>query len=132
MRDGDLPIGFGRDAGVDPPLGQRSAALRRLGLSQAEVASLHGVALDTVRSWSAGRNRVPQRAWDDLRAYAAEITAARDELLAQWRAAGEPPIDIDAAEAGGPALMAAVEIILASTGPVRLGPSGATRAARAT
>lgn len=44
-----------------------AAALRLLGLSQSDAAGLHGVRLDTVKSWSAGRNPVPNGIWDELR-----------------------------------------------------------------
>ena len=50
-----------------------AACLSRLGLSQAAAAALHGVRLDTVKSWSAGRNPVPDGAWDDLRSLEGEI-----------------------------------------------------------
>lgn len=50
-----------------------AACLSRLGLSQSGAAALHSVRLDTVKSWSAGRNPVPPGAWADLRAYEAAI-----------------------------------------------------------
>lgn len=46
-----------------------AATLQRLGLSLAEAAVLHDVRLDTVKSWSSGRNPTPAGVWDELRAY---------------------------------------------------------------
>ena len=43
-----------------------SAAIRLCGLSQSEAAEFLGVRLDTVKSWSAGRNRVPHGVWQML------------------------------------------------------------------
>lgn len=59
-----------------------AAALRLLGLSQAEAAAFHGVRLDTIKSWSAGRNRVPPGAWAELRALYGRMQAAVDAALA--------------------------------------------------
>lgn len=58
-----------------------AAALRRLGLSQAEAAAYHGVRLDTVKSWSAGRNRVPAGAWAELRRLYNQQVIAIDAAL---------------------------------------------------
>ena len=43
-----------------------AAVLARLGLSQAEAAVALGVPLDTLKSWSSGRRRVPPRIWTAL------------------------------------------------------------------
>lgn len=59
-----------------------ASCLSRLGLSQARAAELHGVRLDTVKSWSAGRRAVPPGAWDDLRAYAARLQKRVDAITA--------------------------------------------------
>jgi hypothetical protein len=107
-----------------------AACLSRLGLSQAEAAALHKVRIDTVKSWSAGRNPVPQGAWDDLRGVADALDEGALELLDRWDAAGQPPIEINDSEAGGRALMAAAEFVLASSGPVRIGQTPATSDAR--
>lgn len=53
-----------------------AACLSRLGLSQAMAADLHGVRLDTVKSWSCGRRTVPEGVYDNLRALEAEIQDA--------------------------------------------------------
>lgn len=107
-----------------------AACLSRLGLSQSEAAALHGVRIDTVKSWSSGRNNVPQGAWDELRAYEAQIVDGSEELRERWENAGSPEIEIDESEADGPALMAAADFVLASDGPVRVARSAATQLAR--
>jgi hypothetical protein len=107
-----------------------AACLSRLGLSQAGAATLHGIRLDTVKNWCAGRVRVPDGIWDELRAVEAEIVDASEDMREGWKAAGSPPIEIDDSEAGDIALMAAADFILTSKGPVSVGPSAATRAAR--
>ena len=43
-----------------------AAALSRVGLTQSLAAEMHDVRPDTVKSWCAGRNKVPGGAWDDL------------------------------------------------------------------
>lgn len=43
-----------------------AASLRLCGLSQGEAADFLGVRLDTVKSWSAGRNPVPEGVWTML------------------------------------------------------------------
>lgn len=43
-----------------------AALLGASGLSQREAAEFHGVRLDTVKSWSAGRNRPPSGAIQEL------------------------------------------------------------------
>ncbi len=58
-----------------------AAAIRLLGLSQTDAAGLHGVSLNTVKSWAASRNPVPLGVWDELRSlYALQMNAA-DEAL---------------------------------------------------
>ncbi len=59
-----------------------SAALRLLGLSQAEAAEYLDVRPDTVKSWSAGRNRVPEGIWEELRALWRLQSRAAGEALA--------------------------------------------------
>lgn len=66
-----------------------AACLARLGLSQSEAAALHGVRLDTVKSWSSGRNRVPAGAWGDLRAREAAIIDRSEAIREAWEDAGE-------------------------------------------
>lgn len=61
-----------------------SACLSRLGLTQSEAAALHEVRIDTVKSWCAGRNRVPPGAWIDLREHEAQIVELSEELREKW------------------------------------------------
>jgi len=63
--------------------------LDRCGLSQREAAAIHGVRLDTVKSWSAGRNPTPAGAVEELRALYARIERAAGEALALIE--GAPP-----------------------------------------
>ena len=107
-----------------------AACLNRLGLSQPEAASLHAVRLDTIKSWSAGRNPVPQGAWDDLREYEAGIIDGAEAFREAWDSAGQPPIEINNEETGGIALMALADFVLNSTGPVTIGVTRATQMAR--
>lgn len=95
-----------------------AACLSRLGLSQPEAATLHNVRLDTVKSWSSGRNPVPQGAWGDLRAREAQIVDGAEAMRKRWEAAGSLPIEINDAGADGIALLAAADFILATTGPI--------------
>lgn len=107
-----------------------AACLSRLGLSLAKAAVLHNVRPDTVRSWSSGRNRVPQGAWNDLREYEARIMTAVAVMRAKWEEYGSPPIEINDAEADGLSVMRTAAFVLASTGEVRIGETSATRLAR--
>lgn len=107
-----------------------AACLSRLGLSQAGAAALHGVRIDTVKSWSAGRNPVPQGAWDQLRSCEARIAERADAMLEAWEANDCPPIEIDASEADAVSLMAAADFVLSSAGPVHIGQTAATQLAR--
>lgn len=55
--------------------------LSRVGLSQADAATLHQVRLDTVKSWCAGRSRAPAGVIAELRAlYARQKQAAAEAL----------------------------------------------------
>lgn len=103
-----------------------AACIARLGLSHAGAAALHNVRLDTIRSWCIGRNRVPDGAWDELRAHEARIVDASEAMREAWEAAGSPPIEIDTSEAGDMALIAAADFVLGATGPVRNGRTDAT------
>lgn len=47
-----------------------------------------------------------------------------------WEAQGSPPIEIDDGEADDMALIAAADFVLNSTGPVHVGQTAATLAAR--
>lgn len=95
--------------------------LSRLGLSQAGAAALHGVRVDTVKSWSSGRNAVPDGAWDDLRAYEARIIDRSEALREAWEDAGEiRDIALDVADDVG--MMAVADFLLSSSAnpPVRI------------
>lgn len=57
--------------------------LSRVGLSQADAATMHQVRLDTVKSWCAGRNRAPAGVMAELRRlYARQKQAAQEALEA--------------------------------------------------
>jgi hypothetical protein len=56
--------------------------LQRCGLSHREAAALHGVRLDTVASWSAGRRGAPAGAIAELRALYRQVEAAAARVLA--------------------------------------------------
>lgn len=55
--------------------------LDRCGLSHREAAAIHGVRLDTVASWSAGRRGTPAGAISELRALYRQIEAAADRAV---------------------------------------------------
>lgn len=107
-----------------------AACLTRLGLSQSEAAKLHGVRLDTVKSWSSGRNPAPHGVWDDLRAHETRIVDGSEVMREGWEEAGSPPIEINDAEADDLALMAAADFVLSCEGPIHVGETPATRLAR--
>lgn len=89
-----------------------AACLSRLGLSLAEAAAFHDVRPDTVKSWSSGRNRVPDGAWAELREYEARIVDRSEAIREAWEDAGETR-DIDADTHGDPlALMALADFVL--------------------
>jgi hypothetical protein len=108
-----------------------AACLSHLGLSQSNAAALHGVRIDTVKSWATGRNRVPTGAWDDLRAYAGEIVAGAEDLATRMPESVDR-IEINDSEAAGAPLMAAAMFVLSTPQglPVALGKTEATIAAR--
>lgn len=56
-----------------------ASALRLCGLSQSEAADFFGVRLDTVKSWSAGRNPIPNGVWQMLADLWRRIEDAADE-----------------------------------------------------
>ncbi len=60
-----------------------ASALRICGLSQQEAADYFDVRLDTVKSWSAGRNPVPSGIWDMLAALWRRIEDAADNASLQ-------------------------------------------------
>lgn len=58
-----------------------SLLTQRCGLSLAEAADFLGVRLDTVKSWSAGRNPTPDGVIDELRELYEKIEIAARNLL---------------------------------------------------
>jgi hypothetical protein len=90
-----------------------AACLSRLGLSQTEAAALHGVRLDTVKSWSGGRNQVPNGAWQNLRDYEAAIVDRSEAIREEWEDAGEiRDIDITLSSDDPQNLMALADFLL--------------------
>src|SRR3546814_9413820 len=61
-----------------------AAFLSRLGLSLAGAAQLHGIRVDTVKNWSVGRRTVTAGAWDELRAYEAQIVDRAEAMRELW------------------------------------------------
>jgi hypothetical protein len=57
--------------------------LDRCGLSHREAAALSGVRLDTIKSWSSGRNRAPAGVLAELRTLYAQIERAAVEALGE-------------------------------------------------
>lgn len=58
-----------------------AASLKVCGLSHSEAADYLSVRLDTVKSWSAGRNSVPDGVWDQMRElYSMQIEAAEHAI----------------------------------------------------
>lgn len=121
------------------------------GLSQREAADFLCVRLDTVKSWSAGRNPCPDGAIADMRALIAKQARGAEEMLAQIKKMagdhgapdvielGEPLEDLDAQDLGWPNVgawrgMAARVIAGAPSGLVfnivRRGSTPATAAAK--
>lgn len=91
-----------------------AACLARLGLSQSEAASLHGVRLDTIKSWSAGRNPAPDFVWVDLRKREAAIIDRSEAIREAWEDAGEiREIDIET-HGDVVALLAAADFVLSA------------------
>lgn len=112
------------------------------GLSHREAGDFLGVRLDTVKSWSAGRNRTAPGALDELRALIARQAKAADEAVAQIaRLAkshgapdkieiGYPASDHEARSLGWPCVDAwaamAARVLVASPIPISLVPCGST------
>lgn len=112
------------------------------GLSHREAGDFLGVRLDTVKSWSAGRNRTAPGAVDELRALIARQTKAADEAVAHIARLskshgtpdeieiGFPADDHEARALGWPCVGAwaamAARVLAASDAPIRLVPRGST------
>lgn len=75
---------------------------------------MHAVRLDTVKSWSAGRNPVPSGAWTELRAREALIVDRAEAIREVWEDAGEIR-DLDAQAHGDPVRMMALADFALST-----------------
>ena len=126
-----------------------SLLLQISGLSHREAADFLAVRLDTVKSWSSGRNRCPDGAIKDMRGLIAgqrqaanEALAQIDELIRQHDAPdaielGEPVDDDDAQTIGWPCVgawqgMAARVVAGAPAGAVfAIVPRGSTPATSA-
>lgn len=90
-----------------------SSALSICGLSQQEAADFLGVRLDTVKSWSSGRNPVPSGVWimvadlwgriEDSADFAAQVLDLNDHATMHSLQAdsGEDPLPGGAASAAG-------------------------------
>ena len=65
-------------------------ALSRLGLSQSEAAAFLKVSVNTVKSWSAGRNPVAPGAWDELFELSDRQEHAAQNMMDEWEEAGQP------------------------------------------
>ncbi len=116
--------------------------LQACGLSHREAAELLGVRIDTVKSWSAGRNRAPAGVIAELRALHGRIEAAAGAAVRAIEATGAADIEIgypaddhEARALGLPcvgAWRAMAAIVVARTrGHARLAPRGSTPAGAA-
>lgn len=68
-----------------------AASIRLCGLSQQEAAEFLGVRVDTIKSWSAGRNPVPQGVWQMLADLWRRIEDAADNAAASIETDGLDP-----------------------------------------
>lgn len=109
------------------------------GLSHREARELLSVRLDTVKSWSSGRNRCPPGALAELKRLIARQERAAREALAMFERAktaelelGYPADDDEARTLGWPCVGAwgamAARVIAGSPDPVSLAPRGSTPA----
>lgn len=94
-----------------------ACALQICGLSQKEAADYFDVRIDTVKSWSAGRNAVPAGVWDMLAglwrriedaADDASLTDAIDSPMARLNVDAD---DADGLPGGGPAVAGAMALL---------------------
>lgn len=110
------------------------------GLSQREAADFLDARLDTVKSWSSGRNRCPDGVIEDLSDLAERQERAADEAINAITEApegadveiGYPVDDVEAQALGWPCVGAwkgmAARVVAFSDKPVRLVPRGSTLA----
>lgn len=94
-----------------------AACLARLGLSQADAEALLGIKLSRIKDMSAGRARVPDGVWSELRDYEDAIAERSDELGktledAVAAADGEEPDRVDAVVDDAVGLMALADFVL--------------------
>jgi len=117
------------------------------GLSQREAGDFLGVRIDTVKSWSSGRNRCPDGALAELRALFVKQAQTAQETLAEIERLeigygspdaielGEPVDDDDARSIGWPCVGAwrgmAARVVAGTDRPVEIVPRGSTPATRA-
>ncbi len=117
------------------------------GLSHREASVFLSVQIDTVKSWSCGRNRCPQGALDEMKALIHCQSAAAEEHLktiknitrkadaVQAVELGYPADDHEAQTLGWPCVGAwrgmAARVLAASTIPITLVPRGSTPATAA-
>ena len=98
-----------------------ASALRLCGLSQQEAADFFDVRLDTVKSWSAGRNPVPDGVWHMLadlwrRIEDAADSASADDAIIDGRArANVSADDMDGLPGGAPEAAGAMALLLSIT-----------------
>ena len=117
--------------------------LDRCGLSHREAADLCAVRLDTVRSWSSGRNPAPPGIYAELRRlYAQQQHAASDALVALAQAPAEAAIELgiaaddhEAQSIGWPCVGAQAAmlgmVVARASRPIRIVPRGSTSATAA-
>ena len=117
--------------------------LSRVGLSQADAATLHQVRLDTIKSWCAGRARAPVGVIAELRTlYARQKKAAAEalQMIAERPEAGQIELGyaVDDHEAEGMGWPCAAAqwaslgmVVAACDRPVSLVPRGTTVATAA-
>lgn len=67
-----------------------ASILAGLGLSQSEAAAFLECRPDTVKSWGAGRNPVPDGVWEQLHALFDRQEIAATQIYEAWREGGEP------------------------------------------
>jgi hypothetical protein len=70
-----------------------ASLIRRLGLSQSEATHYLGVRLDTVKSWSSGRNGVPDGVLSQLHALGVTQRRAADAIAKTMRASRAAKIE---------------------------------------
>jgi hypothetical protein len=116
----------------------------RCGLSHREAADFLRVRIDTVKSWSAGRNPTPAGALEELRGLWWQIQAAAAEDVAIIERQPQPPVEIElglasddheARALGWPCVGAHAAVlgtvVAGVAAPVRIVPRGSTPATAA-